>query len=397
MIELLLVLQVLARSTFILPSAYAATEHDAYIFQAPTISYSGTAPDIIQKIETQVNQITNSPTQHLIGVRLWGTANQLLWGKGRLVSTLSHTYPYLTSTTQNKLKPYLNNIVTSHLLNTSSVNSEISGSAGTNGTKNYGMNWSNNHAFCWDTLYGLWAFGHFTGDWSPIQNNWSQVKNIYNTCQGNASRTLGSTRGNNAYNSTGINSEIAGLMAMARMANRYETSLASTVASRAATKINEKISQTNGASNNPVRLLNPADLGRFLYLHGLQDLTPDVARVLRDKNQTKIISQVNTVTNRFRTWFLSDFDKVSDWMSRDQFPAVTDSKAEYPGEEGYQMTLFASPIYLSKAYITNAPLAELRKELPIGSNSLSTPSHFDILRLQHLTALAHRYSTVTWK
>jgi hypothetical protein len=167
-----------------------------------------------------------------------------------------------------------------------------------------------------------------------------------------------------------------------------------TAGTRATTILLTKIDQITSASNNPV-LLHGNALGRFLSIEGYQDLTPELTRVLRDYQKSKLVTQMTTVTNRFRTWYLSDTDHVSDWMGVAPFPPITDT-SDRSGEEGYQMSLFASPIFLLRAYTTEEPVAQLRSELPLGMSSRTTPWYLDMLRLQHLVALMHRANGITW-
>ena len=379
-------------------SAIPSSELDPYILQVPTINSTTGADDIIALIRKQVTKIVTENRHDLVGGRLWGTANQLLWGHGRAVASLAQTIPFLDSTLANQLKTYLAYEVDNYLLNATYLNSEVSGSLGTASGASYGISWTGNNAFRWDALYGLWAYAYYTGDWTRIQNNWTTIKNIYSQCVLNSNRVLGQVQasGTDVITSS-INNEIAGLMGMARMA-RYlnDTTTESSVKSSAYTRMNNKIDEITAANNNPVTLGGGGTLGRFLYIAGYQDLTFDLCRFIANYQLTKVTTQFNIVTNRFRTWFLSDMDHVSDWMSVAPFPQVTANSSDRPGEEGFQSSLFASPIYLVRAYITQENTTTLRKELPLAQSSRITPHYLDMFRLQHLVALVHRHSSITW-
>ncbi len=371
-----------------------SSELQKYIFELPRVTTVTGNDDIVTKIRSQVSLLVASNNHELRGVRNWGTATQLLWGHGKAVASIAQTLPYLESSQSQSVRQYLDVEVNTYLLSQSHItNNEVSGTVGKAGTDpTYGVSWSGNSAFCWDALYGLWAYAHYTNNWAPIQSNWNTIKSIFTSCGQNSSRFLG----NSSERTSGINSEIAGNIAMARMAQiQADTTTKNTAATRATTLLSTKIDQISAQSNNPVILKGGSSLARFLIIDGYQDLTPDLARVLRDYSKTKVTAQMNTVTNRFRTWYLSDMDHVSDWMAVAPFPPITDA-GERSGEEGYQMNLFASPIFLLRAYTTEESVATLRKELPLAMSSRSVPGYLDILRLQHLVALMHRANGLTW-
>lgn len=377
----------------------SSSELEPYIYTVPSVTYNGNAPDIVEKIRRQVHTIVQSDNHtHLIGARIWGTANQLLWGHGKAVTSLAQSLPYLDSADAGKLKNYLSSDVTTYLLSQTHLQSEIAGSIGkSQSLPRYGIAWSDNYAFCYDALYGIWAYGHYAKDDALIRSKWGAIQSVYSLCQKGDRRYLG-TAGNPAFGTytSGLNSKIAGTIAMVRMAVIAGDQQKELAAKNAALSLlNEKSSAVTNASNNPVKLMGSA-LGRFLYIDGYQDLTIDLSRFLKDKHKQKISSQFAFVTDRFQTWFLSDFDHVSDWMSVAPFAPVTD-KGERPGEEGYQMSLFAHPIFLSLAYIGDVPTTRLRKELPFAQNSLSTPSSFDMFRLDYTVAIANKENGLIWK
>lgn len=375
-------------------SAPTSAELQKYVLEVPHV----TSPndDIVTKVRLQIDQLISSNNHKLVSARLWGTTNQLLWGRGRAVAAISQTIPYLTTSEISSIKTYLDTEVTQNLLSQNYISTkEVSGSLGKDGTDSvYGISWSGNSAFCWEALYGLWSYGYYTGSWTTLQTNWSTIKTIYSSCAQNSIRVLQPV--GEPQTISGINSEIAGNIGMARLAKQFnDTTTYNTSLTRATTLLGQKIDQVAASSNNPVVLKGAGGLGRFLSIDIYQDLTPEVARAIKDYQKPKVVTQMSAITNRFRTWYLSDLDHVSDWMSVSPFPPVDDASSR-PGEEGYQMSMFATPIFISRAYITEEPVATLRKELPLAITSRENDWATDIFRLQHLVSLLHRTNGVSW-
>jgi hypothetical protein len=384
-------------SPLISPGVYAIPneELNPFILETPTVDAAGTPNDILIKIRGQLDRIVAEDRHDLIGVRIWGTNNQLLWGHGRAVASIDQTIPFLDAALADQVRAYLTVEVNDFLLNSSHLDTEFSGSIGTAaGETNYGISWTDNGAFLWDALYGLWAYAHYTTDWQRIEDNWSDIQSLYTRCQSNNERAIGTNQGS-LGRVNGINSEIAGLMAMARMARHMEdASMETSVVSSAYTRLNAKNDAVVGSTDLPIILI--PDTWRELNIDGFNDLTPDLCRFLAAFQKAKITTQINNITNRFRTWYLSDMDHISDWMNRPPFPPVADPPVT-PGEEGFQASIFASPIYLSLAYILQEEPQRLRNELPLIQSSVTTPHFLDMFHLQHLVALAHRYSSITWQ
>ncbi len=381
-------------------SALTSSELHTYIYDTPHITYLGSSPEIVEKIRRQVATMLATNSHDLMGARLWGTSNQLLWGHGKAVATLSSTLPYLETQQADQLKSYLRQEVTTNLLSSSYVQTEISGSIGKSSSiGHYGVSWSSNHAFCYDGLYGIWAYAQYAQDTTLVKNNWSTIKSIYSLCQGSTKRYLG-TAGNSALQTytSAANNMIAGTVAMVRMAVMVGDSATESSANTQAVQLfNDKIQSTTNASNNPVKLMSNGGLGRYLYIDQYQDMSIDLARFLKDKQQAKVSAQFATIVDRFRTWYLSDYDHVSDWMSVAPFAPVTDVSSDRPGEEGFQTSLFAHPIFMARAYVIETPVATIRKELPFAQSSKTTPASFDMFRLDYLVAIMNRQSTIIWQ
>jgi hypothetical protein len=366
------------------------------VLEAPAVVPPQEPNDVLERLRKQVARVVAEDRHDLIGARLWSTNNQVLWGHGRAVASLAQTMPYLPSDLAAKLRAYLAVEVDEYLLDARHIDKEVAGSVGTaEGVRFFGISWSNNGAFRWETLYGLWAYAHYTGDWARIKKNWPAIRSIYAKAEQTPRRALGTNADKGMGMVSGINSHIAGLMGMTRMAKRLKDPAIATAASKAAiARLKEKLAEIDSGPENPVVLL--PNTWRELGMPAYVDLTPDLCRVLAAYRKGRVTMQMNLVVNRFRTWHLGDMDHVSDWMAAPPFPPVTaDNKR--PGEEGFQASVFASPIFLARAYIAGVSVETLRNELPMAQSSRTVPTYLDMFRLQNLVALAHRMSTVMWE
>jgi hypothetical protein len=367
-----------------------------FILQAPNIGAVSDATDVTKKLNTQIARIAASKNHSLFGVRLWGTAFNSLWGHGRAVAAVAQTLPYIDSTTRDAIKPWLSEEVDNYLLNSNHFSLEGSNNIGTLSDEYLVANWSGQDAFQWEVLYGLWAYAHYTHDWQRISKNWEKIKNLYSQCKLKGQRSLGGSTPNAQVTVPAIHSEIAGLMGMARLAHYIkDTTAEESIISKALERLNDlDIAVANG-NDNPIVVSSEYGLGRILIINNYYDLTPDISRFLATYRKAKIAAQFNTVTNRFKTWFLSDLDHVADWMSVAPFPPVANPDIR-PGEEGFQQNHFANPIFMVRAYILDIDTKTLRAELPLPQGSRLSPEYMDVFRLQHLTAIAHRHSNITW-
>ena len=125
----------------------------------------------------------------------------------RIITTLAWAYPHLAPDQQDAVKAYVN----AEFNNPTNAPWGVT-SYGKNGNSNYPLprhdgtpreehpkerwwfersDFGNNRPFL-HTLYGVWLYGHRTGDWTTISNHWSAIKQIYgNYGTGDACRLYG--------------------------------------------------------------------------------------------------------------------------------------------------------------------------------------------------------------
>ena len=183
-----------------------------YIWTEPVRPVSTYPADLVQRLNQEVEQIVNA-NDHLLpyflergfttpmlfpgdsvypeeGLAKITPAGNIYWfDPGELVYTLSIAYPYLTDALKTRVRsylaaemaryppleplpwatpiPWLNNGVAREL---------------------YPVSFRPN---CWpppdpplSTLYALWAYARYTGDWTYVQNRWSQIDALFDRKKG---------------------------------------------------------------------------------------------------------------------------------------------------------------------------------------------------------------------
>lgn len=346
--------------------------------------------DLVAEVNEQVARWVASGRHDNVGGRLWGVANQLLWGHGHATAVMAQALPYLEPDLAARARQYLAAEVDDYLLNEEHLAREVAGSLGTReGIPDFGLTWQKNMAFRFEALYGLWAYAHHTGDWQRIERNWPAIKRIFAGCQIDQPRAAGGTTRGTSANLPAINSEIAGLIGLVRMARQVGDAATERVATAALReRLAKKLEQVDQAAELAIHMLGSGE-PTTLYIADYQDLTPELARWLGARRPQKVAAQVAAITNRLRYWFLGDMDHVADWMASPPLPPVASNveHEKHPGEESFQMSLFADPIFMLQAYALDQPADALRRQLPLAQSSRATPQSMDVFRLQHLLAI----------
>lgn len=223
---------------------------------------------------------------------------QVFMEPGRIITTLAWAYPYLTSTQQNAVKTYVaNELGDSRFAPWGSY--PLPPDVGTrretyqmtkiwNLNANFGTNRPSVH-----TIYGLWLYGYRTGDWNLIQNNWTNIKNCYNSRAGQA----------NIYGT------MCAHIAMARLAYRFGDSAMQTTA----------LNNLQTELNTGVTFSTIEDRCRNTYYPDMYDsrmdgstyrgwiflnLSPELGRYLKDNVNTDTITRHNAGKKQFSLWWL---------------------------------------------------------------------------------------------
>lgn len=188
--------------------------------------------DFQAELQSQVLQIIDSG--HMQPWPLywgWLSANlHAFWRESEVIASLARTMPYLDSTTQAALRSYLQDEASTYLFDEPYTYRSRCYVYGIEGvidpckTSDYPgeirIRWfADNLNVVAESLYAMWAYAHYTDDWSPIASNWSKVGQLFNRLRNNFDAELDiifDERWHTPYFK--INTQIAAMFALSQMA-----------------------------------------------------------------------------------------------------------------------------------------------------------------------------------
>lgn len=256
--KLLTTLLFLIVSLVLSKPAFAQVTPAQVIDQYPDVPTVSNSSDIVDRIRTNISRLLQNNThRNYPGMMLTEDLNKLMWFKGMEVATLSQTLPFLDTNTRNSLKTFLQFEVTNYLLNSSYTDFEVFGNMSTR-IPGATADWDSRNggsAIYPETLYGLWAYAEYSGDWTTIQNNWSRISTLYSSITSTPPKKYIAGSGL-SVSALAPNSELAGRIAYARMAkkmfNLTGTSSYQTAYNNAVSSVNNRISIVGSNISNTI-------------------------------------------------------------------------------------------------------------------------------------------------
>jgi hypothetical protein len=219
---------------------------------------------------------------------------------GRIITTLSWAYPHLTTQQQTKVKEY----VAKELANPKYApwaGRKLPWNEGT-GREGFGKPKGFNFDRWWamegqyrpylHTLYGLWLYGHRTGDWGTIRGYWPQIKEFFGT-NSDSAETYG---------------ELGAHLAMVRMARRFgdaemEKSATALGKQKLAAALNYEAIE-EASFKHFVRLKERRHNFRASTNFMLLNVTPEISRFLRDHASEPVLKKNSAIIAAYRDWWL---------------------------------------------------------------------------------------------
>lgn len=191
------------------PSAAREGVRASYVWAEPVRPVSNPPADLVQRLNDEVRRIVDAGghllpyflergfTTHMLfpgdslypadGLATCQPGNIYWFDPGELVYTLSIAYPYLSSDLQSRVRSYLSAEMARYPpLQPLPWPPEWL----TNGIarESYPVSF---RPSCWpppdpplSTLYALWAYARYTGDWAYVQNRWSQIDALFDRKKG---------------------------------------------------------------------------------------------------------------------------------------------------------------------------------------------------------------------
>ncbi|HEX2923043.1 MAG TPA: PQQ-binding-like beta-propeller repeat protein, partial [Chloroflexota bacterium] len=317
--------------------------------------------DLTQKLEQEVGRIV-ATNNHLMpfylergfhGAGSWppdvtndtepakvGDSKVYWFDPGELVMTLSMAYPYLNTTMQSQLKSYLQSEMNRFPPLQNLPWPTDSWLKQGQPRELYGVPMRNS-VNSWpppgvpiQTIYAMWAYGRYTGDWGYVGSHWPEIKNLFNAKR----------------NSISSYAEIAGAIGYARIAKQLNYSADATDGETVA--VSAMQSGLNFAQwLNNANALYPPDVNRPYEKPGrraavLFGLTPEIGRYLQITNRAAVEYTINDVAGYPDGSFLW-------YATRLGLQAET-------GESSYHSPELAWAVFLAQAYVRQSGQTQLR-------------------------------------
>jgi len=323
---------------FGLITGYTQT-YDKYIWETYySVNVSTEADKLINKLRTEIDKILAAG--HLAPLRFDSSDTKyqgiyLYQEPGRILNTLAMAYPYLTPTQKTAVQNYVRHELSVSAWTPWSSNTNLHptdgarreyytmiGMAPTHMWDGDSGIWVTTGAWQWDywwamdgskrprihTLYGLWLYAYNSGDWDVVTNNWTAIKNFYNSR---------SSQGN-------IYGTMSAHIAMARMAHKMnDTAMRDTAVNNANTNFalpystvmnNQETYYTlvgynygGGSGRNSIHTA-------FSFLN----IVPEVGRYLKETSaRTDVINKNNEGKSKFPFWWLYRTQYFSVWCGEE--------------------------------------------------------------------------------
>ncbi len=228
------------------PSPVATPTLVNYVWTAPQRPVASPPPDLTQILSQEVQKIVTA-NQHMLpfvlqrgmeGTGSWPPDvsnvteptlvmnSQAYWyDPGELIYTLSTAYPYLSPTLQSQLLAYLHAEMNRYPPLQSLPYPATSWATQGVAREPYPVPMRASMANAWpppgvplQTLYALWAYGQYTGDWAYLSAHWTEIKSLFYSKSGSI----------DSY------AEIAGAIGYARIAQHFGFTTEATAGQNAA-------------------------------------------------------------------------------------------------------------------------------------------------------------------
>jgi len=328
-----------------------------YVWTEPVRPVSNPPADLVQRLNNEVRRIVDA-NAHLLPYFLERgfTTNMLFPGDslyppdlaacqpgniywfdpGELVYTLSIAYPYLSSDLQSRVRSYLAAEMNRYPpLQALPWPPEWL----TNGVprESYPVTFRPN---CWpppepplSTLYALWAYARYTGDWTYVQNRWTQIDALFDRKKGSI----------DSY------AAISGAIGYARIARQLGRTADAAEGEQAAVQaMTRGLNFGQFLTTANARYLDPRDQRTGWRAPVFFGLVPEVGRYISDTNRITATAYLNDLT---------DSDGVFLW-----YITRLGLQAEI-GESSFHGPDLAWSVFLAKAYVEGAGRSTLRRYL----------------------------------
>lgn len=218
---------------------------------------------------------------------------------GRIITTLAWAYPHLTAAQQAKVKEYvvreLSNPKYAPWAGPKLPWSEGTGREGLGKPKGFNFDrwWGMEGQYRphMHTLYGLWLYGHRTGDWATINGYWPRIEQFY---IGNAGKAE-------------LYGEFGAHIAIARLARRFGDEETEKLAVNAAAKCFAAGLVYAAIEKTSLKYFNRLKEQRHNVLRStnfmLLNMAPEVGRYLGDNLKQEVLQKNDAIKRSYPHWW----------------------------------------------------------------------------------------------
>jgi hypothetical protein len=295
-------------------SLAAAESYEKYLWETPRVTNMDAVAtaDLVAQLRREVDKILDRPPLAPLRLSYADTPHEAYWlyyERGRIVTTLSYAYPHVAGQQQDRIRGYVRKLLADSkhapyepgiLGPTDGASRALHGRQITEGryVTDYG------HPPTLHVLYGLWLYGHRTGDWDALKPYWSQIKTRY--LRGIEQEPI-------LYGQMGAH------IAVARLAKRFgdadilaranEALTADLEQGKDITRIVDRLQRTRFAHFREPRNRSffPGDCWIFL------DACSEILRYLNDTQEQEVLRRTDQIKARYPLWWLHQAPYFTRW------------------------------------------------------------------------------------
>jgi hypothetical protein len=297
------------------PAVRAAVVIDRYAWEFPETGAPVGADDLIQVLREEVRKVLAAG--HLAPIYIsyadqYSVGYRVYQEPGRIITTLAWAYPYLTGTQQTAVRAYVASELASAQFAPWAPYPLASGSGTPRELHPKTQWWYDNGWFQYrpyvQTIYGLWLYGHRTGDWALVQGYWNNIKTFYGAASGQG----------NLYGTMGAH------IAMARLAQQFnDTAMRTTALNALQTQLDAGLTfaTIEGNANRAPTWSSPYASLPDMYDSRMDSSTyrgwiflslcPEIGRYLAGENAAltaAVLARHNTGLATFPYWWVNKAD-----------------------------------------------------------------------------------------
>ena len=307
----------------------ALAQSTTYLWEKPTTINlnQGLVSSQIQTLRSEVDKIlakgSLAPLRMNFGDQ-WDIDGYWMYlERGRIITTLAHAYPYLTSQEQQQVKTYVQTMLSSGAEAPWTTTTKTNGQGD---ERRLHQNKITEGRFpnsgspstlvpTLHVIYGFWLYGDRTGDWATIQSYWNQIKTYYN---------------NNKTGNGILYGQLSGFIGMARLAHQFnDTAMRATVETDANSQFTTALTPATVYTREQNTIYSyfftSRNAGSFpgqpwMFL----EMSPEIFRFFNNQAtlKTEIQTRLSQFETRYPAWWLHESPYFTRWTG-DESSGIT--------------------------------------------------------------------------